>query len=212
MCVNRPTLVDALIGQVRPQARVRGFARATSQGEGGRDAASPHPQRTRPDNVVVIHDSRIGSPLFLILSNWIKAKPLIGNCLPRVRGAVAVPIDSDVQCIARVRGPSRHPRLFAARRCLSAYGAKARHLVVVPAACSASSPLSLLRAACAPRLRCALEANVRLRSAKTLVKTAVHGAGLCASGTPHVVARSMIGRCPGSCTRVEGAAVAGYRP
>ena len=52
-----------------PQARVRGFARATSQGA---DAASPHPQRTRPDNVVVIHASRIGSPLFLILSIWMR--------------------------------------------------------------------------------------------------------------------------------------------
>jgi hypothetical protein len=118
---------------MRPQARVRGLpARATSQGEG--DAASPHPQRTRPDNVVVIHASRIGSPLFLILSNWMKAKPLIGNCLPRVRGAVAVPIDSDVQCIAPRGRSSRHPRLHTARRCLSAFGA-ARNLVVVPAAC-----------------------------------------------------------------------------
>lgn len=103
--------------------------------------------------------------------------------MPRVRGAdstvqVAVPIDSDVQCIARVRGlPAFHTSTMT-------NGGASRPIYIcancvasqTPGGCtrsmSASSPLPS-QGACAPRLRCALEANVRLRSStpgQTLVK------------------------------------------
>jgi hypothetical protein len=106
----------------------------------------------------------LGNRSSLSFSHPVEGKPLIGNCLPRVCGAVtvqvAVPMDSSLQCVALVRGLPATRALMMVRLTWCKANARqtpgGRHRSV-----SASSPLPSQNV-CAPRLHCALEAVVRL--------------------------------------------------